>query len=546
MNSIPFSDLPSSTNGYSQLFLDYIENNSKVETFFNGNFKKDSDWKSLLKKVTNRSLDRSAIAQILSRQNKENHCGVKTLANIDLLLNDNTVAVVTGQQVGIFTGPLYTIYKTLTCLKLVENLNERFPDYSFVPIFWLEGEDHDIDEVISIHLMNQANDLMTATYDIAGKGNEKNLGAVGKLRFEDKINLLFDSLQSSLVQTEYTQKVMDLFRVSYQTGMSFNKSFMNILNDLLPESGLIFLDPNDVEVKQLLKPLFKRELSETPRFCQLVIDQSARLEKAYHAQIKPKSINLFFFHNEGRYLLEPKSDGYSLKGTRQHLSKEQVEEALENTPEKFSSNVVLRPICQDTLLPTIAYVAGPSEIAYFAQLKTLYEDVGIPEPMIFPRASVTIVEEKVEKVLQRYSLRISEILHDVEIAKAKVANQISDINIDEIFGGSGIAIREILEQMKPGLQQLDPTLLGAVQNTQQKFESHLTVLREKSVAAQKRQHEVSLRQVEKAANHLFPGGQFQERTINILHFLNKYGLEFVRWLYTEMKIDVFEHQIIFL
>ncbi|MCI0707746.1 MAG: bacillithiol biosynthesis cysteine-adding enzyme BshC [Ignavibacteriae bacterium] len=544
MTWLDYTELPSDNSAFSSLFLDYIRDYSTVQQYYNGNYRDDADWKRCLERVSARTIDRSAIVQILSTQNRNFHCGVRTLANIDLLLNDNTVAIVTGQQVGLFTGPLYTIYKTLTVLKLVEKLGAKFPDYHFVPVFWLEGEDHDYEEVNSIQFINTSNDLVKLDYQLKGKDPGKNLGAVGTLEFDENIEQFFSSLDGSLMQTEFKPKVLQLFKTAYQKGMTFNKAFVHLMNDLLDDSGLIFLDPNDPEVKKLLIPVFKKDLEETPKLCKLVIDQSAELEKTYHAQIKPKTLNSFLFHEGGRYLLEPKENGYALKGTRKTLPKEYLQDVLSNSPHLLSPNVVLRPLCQDTLLPTAAYVAGPSEIAYFAQLKPLYQEFGIPEPIIYPRASITIVEEKVEKVLTRFHIELTDVLRDTELIKQRIADEISDVKVDELFANTFQAIENSLGSMKEGIQTIDPTLLGALDNAKSKMRGALDGLKEKSIAAQKRRHEVSLRQVDKAALFVYPGGNFQERTLNGVYFLNKYGLEFVKWLYGEMSIEKFKHQVI--
>ena len=543
-NSIDYRDLRSVGGTFSPLFVDYVSDFSKVQEFYAWNFRNESHWKTLLKQVSERSIDRSALVKILGEQNRNFHCGVRTLANIDALLNDNTVAVVTGQQVGLFTGPLYTILKTLTTLKLVEQLSERFPDYNFVPVFWLEGEDHDYEEVNAIKVVTASNEVAELKYELKRPPDDQNLGAVGKLEFDQTIESVFANLDQALIPTEFKPKVLELFRTAYQQGMTFNRAFAHLLNVLLENSGIVFLDPNDKGVKALLAPLFQRELKETPAFCQLVIDRSAELEKKYHAQIKPKSVNLFFFHHGGRYLLEPRTEDYTLKGTRQHLSREFVTEAARSTPELFSSNVVLRPICQDWLLPTLAYVGGPAEVAYFAQLQPLYEAVGIPCPIIYPRASATIMEEKAEKVLERFSVSFLDLLSDVEIVKQKVAGQVAQLSLDEVFGGTFYAIQESLDGIKPALHDIDPTLVGALDNVTKKTTANIEGLKEKAVAAQKRQHEVSLRQIDKAVSIVFPQSSFQERELNVVYFLNKYGLEFLRWLYGELKIDLFKHQVI--
>ncbi|HAL56501.1 MAG TPA: hypothetical protein DCP63_08505 [Bacteroidetes bacterium] len=183
-------------------------------------------------------------------------------------------------------------------------------------------------------------------------------------------------------------------------------------------------------------------------------------------------------------------------------------------------------------------------MAYFAQLKSLYQEVGIPQPIVYPRASATIIEEKVERVFDRFSLNLLDFFRDVEIVKERVAARISDISIDELFGGTLSTLQETLDRMKPSLESIDPTLIGALENVSRKTLSGVEGLKEKVVAAQLRQHEVSLRQIDKSSNHVFPSGNFQERELNVLFFLNKYGLEFVRWLSGELAIDIFKHQII--
>jgi bacillithiol biosynthesis cysteine-adding enzyme BshC len=543
-NWIDYPDLEFSEGPFSRLFVDYVTDYQKVRQFYGGNPQDAHDWRRLLEQVCARTIDRSILTKILSRQNRDFHCGVKSLANIDLLRDDNCVAVVTGQQVGLFTGPLYTIYKAITTVKLADKLGKDFPDHKFVPVFWLAGEDHDFEEVSSVSLFNAAGELVRLDYKTEGKESEANHGAVGEIELDESIETMFKSAEDALLPTEFKPRVLELFKTAYQKGMTFNKAFVHLMNVLLEDSGLIFLNSNDSEIKQVLLPVFRRELAETPRSCQLVIDQSAILERQYHAQVKPRSINLFLFHEKGRYPIEPHPNGYFLKGTRQHFTKAELDALLNEQPQMFSPNVVLRPICQDTLLPTVAYVAGPSELAYFGQYNTLYKELGIPQPMIYPRASVTVVEERVDKVLTRYSLEPLALFGNLEFLKQQIAEQISDLKAEDFFATASHSIDESLNELKPALQSIDPTLLPAMGHTLEKIHSHLNGLKEKTIAAQKRQHEVSLRQIDKAAANLFPSSNFQERQLNILYFLNKYGLEFVRWLFREIQIDKLKHQLL--
>jgi bacillithiol biosynthesis cysteine-adding enzyme BshC len=544
MNWIPYNELQSDEAGFSRLFVDYVNNYSRVKDYFIGDFRDEKLWQSRLDTVTKRNIDRSSLVQVLLNQNRDYHCGVKTLANIDLLLNDNTVAIITGQQVGLFTGPLYTLYKTLTVLKLTEQLSRQFPDYNFVPVFWLEGEDHDIDEVSSFTFLDASNELLRLQYQYNDKTGGKNVGAVGDICFDESIGALFESLRQSLLPTEFSAKVMELFKNAYQKGMTFSRAFIHLFSVLLEDSGLIFFDPHNADTKKILTPIFEHEIKNISKTCQLVITQSERIEQQYHAQVKPRAVNLFMYNNGGRYALEPHADGFSLKGTRRTFNMEEITGLLHSDPNLFSPNVVLRPICQDYLFPTLAYVAGPSEVAYFAQFKLLYEEFCIPEPIIYPRCSVTIIEERIQKVIDKYELQATDFFSDIDILKGKVVSTISDFKVEELFSNTFGTVSESLTSLKGGLESIDPTLVPAMENTLSRMQGALNVLKEKTTAAQKRQHEISLRQLDKVSLNLFPHSNLQEREMNIVYYLNKYGLEFLRWLQSELVIDKFMHQII--
>ncbi len=544
MNFIPYNELQSGESGFSRLFVDYIDNYSLVKDFFIGDFRDKKLWQSQINAVSHREIDRSSLAQVLLNQNRDYQCGIKTLANIDLLLSDNTVAIVTGQQVGLFTGPLYTLYKILTTLKLTEQLSQQYPEYNFVPIFWLEGEDHDIEEVSSFSFLNASNELQELRYPSEDKTSGNNLGAVGGVHLSESIGMLFRNLHQALLPTEYSPKVFELFETAYQKGMTFSRAFIHLVNVLLEDSGLVFFDPHNPDTKKILKPIFEQELNNISHTCRLVITQSEILEKQYQAQVKPRAVNLFLFHNGGRYAIEPHENGFSLKGTRRTFSKEEMLGFLNTDPNLFSPNVVLRPICQDYLFPTLAYVAGPSEVAYFAQFKLLYENFNIPEPIIYPRCSATIVEEKIQKIINKYSLQPKDFFTDIEVLKERISASISDFKVEELFSNTFGTVSESLTSLKDGLESIDPTLVPAMENTLVRMQGALNGLKEKTLAAQVRQHEISFRQLDKVSISLFPNSNLQEREMNIIYYLNKYGLELLRWLRSELVLDKFMHQII--
>lgn len=544
VHSIEFKEIPAESGGFSNLFLDYISAYERVAKYYNGNFRDVSDLKHVIEQVGRKPKDRSTLVRVLSEQNREVHCSIKTLANIDLLHEDNTFAVVTGQQVGLLSGPMYTLYKIITALKLTDRLNASLPEYHFVPIFWLEGEDHDFEEVNNVKVVGQDNQPKKIEYLVDGKPLDKNIGAVGELQLGASVDTFFKQVEESLINTEFKQKLFETVKHFYQRGSTLNKAFVGLVNHFFENAGLIFISPNNKELKRLMSPIFQREINEHPKVCQLVIDRSAELEQRYHAQVKAKAINLFLFEKEGRYLIEPREMEFGLKGARRHLTIDELRQIAGETPELISPNVVLRPICQDTVLPTAVYVAGPNEIAYFAQLKPVYDFFDLVMPTVYPRASATILEEKLERILEKFELDLISFLGNRETILRTVSEQISDIKVEDLFRSVGDRVKESLNELKFGINSIDPTLLGALETTASKIDVQLNVLKEKTINAQKKRNEIALRQVEKAANNLLPFGELQERQINVTYFMNKYGLDFVKWLTEEVRIDIFKHQVI--
>jgi bacillithiol synthase len=541
MNTLEFRNLPS-VGGFSDLFNDYISDFQKVQNFYELDFHSLDNFKLRCETVRQDFKHRDAVYNILLRQNQSFDCDQSTFVNINRLQEENTFAIVTGQQVGILGGPLYTLYKIFTMLKLTEQLNSKYSDMKFVPVFWLESEDHDFEEVNHAKILNNENQLNDITYQVKPKSEIR--GSVGEIAFDISVAAFIQEVSSSLPNSEFKDKIIELLAKAYCPGVTFEKAFVQWINLLLPDSGIIFISANDKDVKKLLSGVFQKEIEEYPRTSQLVIQKSAELEKNYHAQIKPRALNLFFFHKEGRYLIEPRENDFSLKGTRKFFTKDELILIAKDTPELLSPNVVLRPISQDTILPTVAYIAGPSETAYFAQLKPVYKNFGISMPIIYPRASATIVEDKVARILEKYELNLENIYEGYENTSERVMNFVSEVKIEELFTDSNKRVIDLLNEMKFGLGYIDQTLLGALENTQLKIEAAIQVLKEKAHAAQKHKHEVALKQVEKVFNNVYPNGNFQERELNIINYLNKYGLDFHKWLMSELQFEKFEHQII--
>ncbi|MCK9408056.1 MAG: bacillithiol biosynthesis cysteine-adding enzyme BshC, partial [Bacteroidetes bacterium] len=517
----------------------------KLAKYYSGNFKEKEAWKDKIHHLQFKKYDRNTLLRVLNDQNRGFHSGIKTLANIDLLGNDNTFAVVTGQQLGFFGGPLYTIYKAITAVKLAQKLGSEYPEYNFVPVFWLEGEDHDFDEINKTKFINSANELSMVEYLFGGKPLERNIGATGTIVIDEHIEAFFQTIESGLPKSDFTPALTALLRGYYKQGSTFLKAFAGFLNHIYEDSGIIYVNANNPELKKILTPLFQTEILANSETSKLVIQQSVELEENYHAQIKAKALNLFMFYKGGRHLIEPSDTGdYFLKNLRQRFTKDELLAVASETPEVLSPNVVMRPLCQDMLFPTVAYVAGPGEIAYYAQLKPVYAHFNVTMPIIYPRASITLIEEKVHKVLEKYSLELDDLFGEVEPVLAKVSEQVSEVKVDALFEMLDVKIKEAVNEARFGIQQIDTTLNGVVDGTLGKFQQQLDVLKQKTQKAQQQKEEISLKQIRKASMNIFPYGNFQEREFSVVHYLNKYGPDFVKWVANELVIDKFQHQVI--
>jgi bacillithiol synthase len=542
MQWIDFRQLPASAGGFSRLFFDYLFEFPHVRAFFPYNFRDQDSYVSVMAAITAHQPDRRTLTTVLEEQNAD--AGEATLANIALLRSPGTFAVVTGQQVGLFGGPLYTLLKTLTAIRLAARLKERFPKNDFVPVFWVEGEDHDFAEVNGAGILNAESAISRVEYQPGGIAPDRNLGAVGDIVFDETLEATFAALEKALQPTEFTPQVLASLRNHYRAGSTMGRAFIGWLRSLFDDSGLVFLSPGDQRLKRLLSPMFEKEIEEFPHSSQLVINRSAELEKQYHAQIKAKSINLFLFHKGGRYLIEPRERDFSLRGTRHFIAPEELKRIAAETPELLSPNVVLRPLAQDTLLPTVVYVGGPSEIAYHAQLPPVYEYFGVTAPVIHPRASISFVEQRLQRAMEKYEIGLTEFFGDLNKINTRVLESIAEVKLEGLFGDTGKAIHAALGELKFGLKEVDPTLLAPLESTTEKIDSYLVSLKEKSIGAQKKRNEAAMRQIERAANGLLPNGGLQERELNIIYFMNKYGPGVMKKLSGELDISQQSHQII--
>lgn len=537
---IPFTQLPEQ----SKLYTDYISDFEKVRKYYSVNFTDDDELRAHFEKVAaDMNPRRAALVELLRAQNARLNGSPDYESLLELLSKDNAVSVVTGQQVGLFCGPLYTLFKTISAIKLSSELKERFPEFEFVPVFWLEGDDHDLEESNHVHLLNASSDVVRVEA-IFTNGETDNLKPLSEIKFDASVEQVFQQLDALLPATDFKSGLLQMLTDSYKEGETYTTAFAATLTKVLGKNTILLLDPYEAETKRKLKPIFEKEIQSFPRTSEEVIKQSAGLEEEYHVQVKPRVLNLFYIDDGNRRGLEPIGSGFSLRGTKRKLMPEQIRTILESKPESFSANVVLRPVCQDYLLPTAAYVAGPGEIAYFAQLKGVYQHFGVEMPPLFPRASATILERRIAKLLDKYQLTVLDAFSDFDSVMKKALAAANPENIPGEFEKVTEEVKVVIDRLDPLITRVDPTLKGAVEATVSRMLHHLQHLEEKTTTAYRRKNEQVLQQTRKFQQSIFPNRDLQERVLNFTYFYNKYGEEFIEILFRELPGYATSHNVV--
>lgn len=537
---INFSDIA----GHSNIFLDYLNEFENVEKYFKLNFRKKNDYSYVFESLLQKQRPhKNKIVSIISNQYSGLKLSNQTDFNINLLKKDNTIAIVTGQQLGLMGGPLYTFYKIITAIKLADFFNSKYEAYNFVPVFWLEGDDHDFEEVRSFTIINKDNDLQNVMYD-DGHDEEYNRGSIGKLGINKNIRDVFKELNESLRGTEFTDDILDKLYSFYNEESTFKSAFKKLLHHLFDEYGLIIFDPQEKQVKELLKPVFKYEIENFRTHANISVERSAELEDVYHAQVKVKPLNLFYSDESGRHPLEPSENEFKLKGKKKRFTKEDLLDYIDTYPENFSPNVVLRPIAQDYLIPTGIYVGGPGEISYFAQVIPFYSEFDVIQPILYPRISATIVEKSATKIMSKFNLDYSDFYFGEQYVTDKVVKDLESVKVSKEIKQTSKTIEDSFNSLNDKLLEVDPTLKGVLEKSKGRIMQTLETLEDKTSKAQEKKYETSIRQVGKAIDLLYPYAKLQERELNFIYFVNKYGMDFLKLLYNQLALNKFEHQII--
>lgn len=522
------------------LALDYAFRFASVASFFAGDPASRDAWAGAIDRTQAHPRRREALVHVLRAQQLRREAPAAARASADRLADARSVAVVTGQQAGLFGGPLYTVLKAITAIRLAAQV-EREHGVPAVPIFWVEAEDHDWDEVASAVVLDGKDRPVTVTLPKPADAGET---SVARVTLTPDIDEAIAALTAALAPTEFTATLVEGLRHAYRPGVGMADAFARWIERLLGPSGLVVYDCADPAAKPLAAPVFVAELSHPGTTSRLAASAGAALEsRGYHAQVatSPEGVALF--------QLEPRRAGIKRAGADflvddHTISAHALIDEAQRHPERFSPNVLLRPIVQDTIFPTLAYVAGPSELAYFGQLKEVYAHFGMPMPLLVPRATATLLDSASTRFLARYDVAFESLQPQGESTLNRLLEAQLPPTVEAALESASRAVQERMREVIAVVPAIDPTLAGAATSTLGRMEHDLQTLHNKIIQAAKRRDETLRRQFARAQSLAFPMGHPQERTLGAVHFLNHYGPALVDVLMSELSPDLGSHVLL--
>lgn len=520
----------------------YSSDFASVASLFAGNPADPAAWKDAIARVQKSPRDRATMARVVTAQLERRGSHTHARAVAGRLADASTVAVVTGQQAGLFGGALYTLLKAITAIQLARKVSAKH-GVAAVPVFWVESEDHDWEEVRTSRVLDADLRLRSITLGHLDGAGER---PVTTLTLDDGINDTLAELEANLAKTEFTDELMARLRQHYRPGQRMGLAFAAWIDDLLGRHGLVVFEASDPAAKPLVADLFRRELEVPCHTACLARETGDAMRKLGHApQVEPSedSVALFYLGGGARQSIKRRAEGGYTIGETVHEAEALRAEALAH-PERFSPNVLLRPVVQDRLFPTICYVAGPSELAYQAQLGAIYGAFGVEVPLLYPRANATLLDSAAIRFLERSQLPLEALHAQGETSLNKLLESQLPPTLEP---GLDDLVREVsarIEALKAVVAQVDPTLTGAADTTRDRMQETVKTFQSKIIQASKKKDETLRRQFTKTQALAFPAGEPQERIVDLPFFVNRYGQAVVDRLLESLPLDMALHYVL--
>jgi len=523
-----------------RLASDYAFAYANVSGFFVGDPATPAAWADTIRRSQAYTRQSAEIARVLADQQERRGAPKASREMAARLAEPATRVVITGQQAGLFGGPFFTLLKALTAMKLAARVS-RDHGVAAVPVFWIDAEDHDWPEVSGCTVLDgELAPQSIRLADLPGAGDLP----IARLTLNEAITAANDALAAALPDTEFRSEILTTLRDCYQPGAGMATSFGRWIESVLGPHGLVVFDSSDPAAKPLARDVFVKEVSQ-PGTTALIAARAgeALVAKGYHAQATLAEGTVSLFHlNAEREAIHV--DGVqAFIGERQLSLSELVEEAR-SQPEHFSPNVLLRPLVQDAIFPTICYVAGPNELAYLGQLKDVYAHFGVPMPLMYQRATATLVDSATMRFLTKYALPLTSLRAQDEAALNHLLESQLPPIVEQSLTSVATVINERMDAVARAVPQIDQTLDGAVKSTLGKLQHEVQSLHNKVIQAAKRRDETLRRQFQRAQALTFPQGHPQEREVGFVWFLNRYGPALVDRLLDELPLEMGHHWVL--
>ncbi|MFK7783534.1 MAG: bacillithiol biosynthesis cysteine-adding enzyme BshC [Crocinitomicaceae bacterium] len=513
---IPLSEVPQ----FSKRDLAYINASPDLLPFYKYPVALDS-FKQVIIDKANDETDRELLVSVLREQYASLSENKMVLTNIEALQEENCFTVTTAHQPVIFTGPLYYIYKILSTIKLAEVLQEAYPSQQFVPVFVSGAEDHDFEEVQQTTVFGK---------ELLWENEES--GPVGKMS-TSSLKEVINQLEEILGKRPAAVQIIELIKKSYQQNKTYGKATVELVHELFKDFGLVVVDMSSVALKQAAIPLFKKELLSSPSVDLIEKTQEQLNEKGYKSQATAREINLFYLGDQYRERIIKEGDFYKINNKSLTFSQQELLAELDAHPERFSPNVVMRPLYQELILPNLAYIGGGGEIAYWLERKTQFEHFDINFPMLIRRSSAMIVGKTEQKKLNKLDLQVTDLFTETHLLIKNYVDHKTDYKLDLESEKKDLAtiFRSVIAKAK----KIDVSLEGAVKAEEARQLKSLEQMEARFMKAEKRNQEVTVDQIKNLQERLFPSNGLQERKINFLTFYLNAGDSFFEKMKEELN-----------
>jgi bacillithiol synthase len=503
------SHLPYQSTGYfSNLVTHYLQQTQQLQQFYQHSPNIDGI-KNAIKNKALQKINRPILVQYFNEVYNTQNSSIQQKQHIELLKQENCFTITTAHQPNIFTGPLYFIYKILHTIKLAQELNTNLPQYKFVPVYYMGSEDADLDELGNITLQQKKITWHT-----------QQTGAVGRMKVDAYFIKLIDEIEAQIAVNTFGKELIAIFRTCYQLNNSIQHSTFNLVNTLFSKYGLLVLNPDNTVIKKQFIDTIQKELIETFS-AKEVANTVEQLNKWYKIKATGRDINLFYLIDDNRERIEQKNELFIVQKLNLQFTLPQIIEELNNYPERFSPNVILRPLLQETILPNAAFIGGGGEMAYWLQLKNVFAKVNIPFPVLLLRNSFLLYKQQQLNKLQNMNITIDDLFIETNSLFSKFVTQQTQNNIS--LSNTIATLNTIYNQLQTQVNTIDATLVAHTKALKTKALKQITQLEKKLLQAEKRKFETQRQQLIKIKNDLFYNNNLQERTENFSYLYSIYG-----------------------